>query len=139
MNQSGLNEGFVEVSHTADWSLRVWAEDISGLFRQAALGMYALMRLLVKSSTNVSREISMEAGDEECLLVNFLSELLYLAEEEGMGFSTLTVNVKNHQLTAAGDIGEIESLEKVIKAVTFHNLAIKTNAGRYEVTIVFDV
>jgi len=139
MEFSGLSEGFVELSHTADWALRVWAQDISGLYQQAALGMYSLMGLMVRPSTGIFREISMEASDDECLLVNFLSELLYLAEEERVGFTALKINVKNQQLTASGEIGQIEDLQKEIKAVTFHNLAIKKNARQYEVTIVFDV
>ena len=34
--------GFEEKAHTADWALRVWADDLEGLFAEAARGMYAL-------------------------------------------------------------------------------------------------
>ena len=134
-----MNAGFVEISHTADWALRVWAPDLSALFYQAAVGMYSLMGLVPGSHVGDSQTITLEAGDNECLLVNFLSELLYFLEEEWIGFSTLAVKVENNKLTATGTFGKIQSLQKEIKAVTFHNLAIQKKEGQYEVTIVFDV
>ena len=134
-----MNAGFVEISHTADWALRVWAPDLSTLFYQAAVGMYSLMGVVSGSSAGDLQIISLEAGDDECLLVNFLSELLYFLEEEWIGFSTLAVKVENNKLTATGTFGKIQSLQKEIKAVTFHNLAIQKKEGLYEVTIVFDV
>ncbi len=139
MENKGRLEGFEEVSHTADWALKVWAPSLSALYRQAALGMYSLMGLVLSSQIGDVQSIVLEAGDDESLLVNFLAELLYWTEEERIGFSTLKVTVNHHQIVAVGETSPIGSLQKEIKAVTFHNLAIQENDGWYVVTIVFDV
>lgn len=34
--------GFEEVPHTADWSMKVWAEDLPALFVAAAQGMNSM-------------------------------------------------------------------------------------------------
>ncbi len=31
--------GYEEIPHTADWSIRVWAEDLAGLLAESARGM----------------------------------------------------------------------------------------------------
>ena len=31
--------GYEEISHTADWALRVWADDLAGLLVESAQGM----------------------------------------------------------------------------------------------------
>ena len=52
---------FEEISHTADWSLRVWAEDLAGLLTESARGMYALANAEQAQGPRVRRELSLEA------------------------------------------------------------------------------
>ena len=49
-----LPAGFLEVSHTADRSLRVWAPTMDELFSQAARGMYQLMGTCQKTQDNIT-------------------------------------------------------------------------------------
>jgi hypothetical protein len=73
----------IRIAHTADWALKVWSVDLPGLFREAALGMYALMDVQFGAPTQ-PRRLELSAHDPESLLVGFLSELLYFVE--GVGF-----------------------------------------------------
>ncbi|MDI6768723.1 MAG: archease [Anaerolineales bacterium] len=135
--------GFEEIAHTADCALRVWADDLEGLFVEAARGMNALSGARLAASQRTSRTFETEGADAESLLVTFLSELLYYAEQENLAFDHFNVQTfkrSNVQaLKVEMDGAPLESLIKAIKAVTYHNLQIRPTARGCEVEIVFDV
>ena len=74
------DSGFEELSHTADLAVRVWATSLPTLFIAAARGMYVLSGVKPSSGPRLTRLFSVEAIDNENLLVLFLSELVYVAE-----------------------------------------------------------
>jgi SHS2 domain-containing protein len=160
--------GFEEIAHTADWALHVWADNLEGLFAEAAHGMNALSGANLVEGPKVKRSFEAESPDAESLLVAFLSELVYYAEKENLAFDHYNVqtacpacasaalawppgqagtgehgegfkqlNVRTLKVEMEG--GKIVSLNKSIKAVTYHNLQIRQTARGYEVEIVFDV
>jgi SHS2 domain-containing protein len=131
--------GYEEVSHTADWSIRVWAEDLHGLLAESARGMYWLAGAVLADGPREVRAFETEGPDGESLLVAFLSELVYYAEQENLGFDDFSIRVKDGRLKADMGGAPLESLDKAIKAVTWHNLKIEETARGLEVEIVFDV
>jgi len=131
--------GYLEISHTADWALKVWAPDLPGLFEQAAHGMYALLQIKLQPGGRYECPVDLEAEDAEGLLVSFLSELLYLTEQEGLGFDAFTLVIEGSHLSGCMNGAPVESQRKEIKAVTYHNLAILKTEQGVETTIVFDV
>jgi len=131
--------GFEELSHTADWAMRVWAGSLPVLFAESARGMNALSGAKPDPSSRVSRTFETQAPDMESLLVAFLSELVWTVEQENLVFDEFKVVLKGSKLTVFMSGALILSLNKSIKAVTYHNLQIvKTKAG-FQVEIVFDV
>jgi SHS2 domain-containing protein len=131
--------GFLEREHTADWELEVWAQDMAGLFEQAAMGMYALCGARLAAATGLSRTFDIQADSPEGLLVHFLSDLLYLAEHDAVGFTAFHIEVEGIRLKATAEEAPLTTIAKEIKAVTFHNLEIKRGDGGLEARIVFDV
>lgn len=134
-------EGFEIVDHTADWALRVYGRNLRQLLHYATMGMNSLM---VGDTSAIpqqqDRQIKLEADDAESLLVVWLSELAYLAEMEQLIFPHIQFqHVDEQSLTAIARGGRAPELQKHIKAVTYHNLAITPTAAGLEVTIVFDV
>jgi SHS2 domain-containing protein len=134
--------GSREHAHTADWELEVWAPDLPGLLEQAACGMYALSGTRIEGKRAL-REVELQAADAESLLVRFLSEVLWLGQQDGLAFDTFDMQVTGEteglSLHARLEGAAIVHLDKEIKAVTYHNLAVRQAAGRLEVNIVFDV
>lgn len=135
------NTAFEEVEHTADWALRVRGRDLKELLINAALGMSSLMvSELPAVPLETEQQVELEAIDAESLLVEWLSELAYWAETEGLVFRWFELQQADStylQATIRG--GYVSKLQKHIKAVTYHNLEIiKTEKG-LETTIVFDV
>ena len=131
--------GFEEVPHTADWALRVWADDLPSLFVQAAQGMNALSGLVLASGPRVSRAFQHAAADEETLLVAFLSEMIYAQDQDNLGFDTFQVDLNPEYLSIDMEGAPIASVEKPIKAVAFHNLKVNCSKRGCETEIVFDV
>lgn len=131
--------GFEEIPHTADWSVRVWAEDLPSLFTESARAMNRLAGVESGSSPRVKRTFESKGEDSESLLVAFLSELVYYQEQENLAFDQFELNVEGQKLKVEMEGGEIVSVDKAIKAVTYHGLKIERTEHGLEVTIVFDV
>lgn len=132
--------GFRENAHTADWQLEVWAPDLPCLLEQAARGMYALSGMRLQDGLAQSRIILLQAADAEGLLVRYLSELLWLEQEQGLGFNGFLIEV-DEQYNLRADLRgyPIAHLDKEIKAVTYHNLKVSNTSRGLRVKIVFDV
>lgn len=131
--------GFEELPHTADWSVRVWAEDLASLFVEAALAMNALSGTVAGQGRRLKRTFEAEAPDAESLLVAFLSELVYFQEQENLAFDRFELQIHERQLRVDMQGGPVERVDKAIKAVTYHNLRIERTDRGLEATIVFDV
>lgn len=135
MNQAG----FEELQHTADWALRVWAPNQAELFRQAAIGMNSLMGLKLQDEPVHKVELHLSAEDDESLLVRFLNEILFYLEIERIGFEDFPLKLNGNRLIAELWGRPIRSIEKPIKAVTFHNLVVQCGEDGLEARLVFDV
>ncbi|HWQ04959.1 MAG TPA: archease [Longilinea sp.] len=133
------SSGFRDVDHTADLALEVWAPDLSALFVQAALGMYHLMNIQLSKQPGFLHQFNLSAEDEESLLVKFLSEILFAVESKGIAFDSFSIKFAGLSLQLTAAAKHILNQTRTIKAVTFHNLSIRHEPGRYTVTIVFDV
>lgn len=132
--------GFREHAHTADWELEAWAPDLPTLLEQSARGMYALSGMRLHPGLRQTHIISLEGQDAESLLVRFLSELLWLEQQQGLGFDEFSLLVDDqYNLRAELRGASIANLDKEIKAVTYHNLAVQNTPQGLQVTIVFDV
>lgn len=141
MEENDLNQaaGFRECEHTADWELEVWAPDLPGLLEQAARGMYKLAGIHLKESPRIAHSVELPYTDAEDLIVDFLSELLFLMEEKGIAFDGFSLRVAQKVLQAELSGGQIASLDKEVKAVTYHGLAVRSTENGLQVNIVFDV
>jgi len=131
--------GYREISHTADWELEIWAPDLGTLLEQAARGMYHLAEARLAKDERLTRWFELPIHEPEILLVDFLTELMFFTETEGLGFDEYELQLEGNILFAQVTGATLESLSKEIKAITFHNLNIRASARGLEVNIVFDV
>ena len=136
-----MTQRFEEVEHTADRALRIYGRDLSDLFVNAAAGMNSLMGAGPSGEGGgVAKRIDLEAVDAEGLLVAWLSELAFWAETESLVFDRFDFEeLSPARLRAVAHGGRVPALEKHVKAVTFHNLAIDRIPEGLAVTVVFDV
>jgi SHS2 domain-containing protein len=131
--------GFREQEHIADWELEVWAPDLPGLLMLAAQGMYALSGARLMPEPRISKVIELDYADLESALVVFLEELLFLGEIEGLGFDEFMIEARSGRIRAELVGAPLAGRDKEIKAVTYHNLAVRKTKRGLETVIVFDV
>jgi SHS2 domain-containing protein len=131
--------GFREISHTADWELEVYAPDLESLLEQAARGMYHLTHLVLAPRPCLTRKLEIQFTEPETLLIDFLTELLYISESEKIAFDDFDLQIIGDRFNAVMRGSNIESLAKEIKAATYHNLEIRKHEDGLVANIVFDV
>jgi SHS2 domain-containing protein len=131
--------GYEEVEHTADLALRVWGNDFFSLLDHAAKGLYHLAGITSTESIPVEWTLRLKNGSKECVLVDFLNELLFLIEENGIILDQFQINssYENLEIKAAGY--RCDRIDRSIKAVTFHNLEVRATESGLETTITFDI
>jgi SHS2 domain-containing protein len=140
--ETGLSgAGFEEIEHTADRALRIRGRNFEELLVNAARGLLTIINPVPSAGTRTAtRVFDLDALDAETLLVNWLSELAFWAETEMLAFDRFEVEqVSPTHLRAVARGGRVERLERHVKAVTFHNLAIVRTPEGLTATVVFDV
>ncbi len=130
---------YEELDHTADWAFRAFGSDLKELFQNAAYALFALEGALDAQST-LTREIHVEGIDREALLVNWLSELLFLQETKRETYQKFEITkLADTELTATVHGAQTQPITKFIKAVTYHDLKIVQTEKGWEATVVVDV
>jgi protein archease len=130
---------YEEIEHTADWAFRAYGRDQKELFENAAHALFALEGAAGDDST-VTRQVNVRGIDYESLLVNWLSELLFLQETRGETYSRFTVEELKPKILRATIQGAPSGpLNKFVKAVTYHDLKIERTPEGWQATVVVDV
>ena len=131
---------FEEIEHTADLALRVRGQNLSELFRNAALGMLSLLYVEPLPGGSEYRSFVLLGEDSETLLVSWLEELLFPLEVEDAVVVDFQVEVLGKvQLKATIELMKIASIKQEIKAITFNELDIRSTEFGFETIVVFDV
>jgi len=129
-----------EVEHTADRAFRVRGRNPAELLERAAQAMVALDGEPPASECFIRRIIEVEGSDRETLLVNWLNEILYLEQTRSEFYDHfLLSDVTENHLRAQLYGRQLDHSVTSVKAVTFHDLAVKENPEGLEATIVVDV
>jgi len=140
---------FREIEHTADVALEAEGPTLESLFAAAAFGLRSLLLEPVPDRRKkTSIKIRLKENSVEALLVRWLSELNFIICTNKYVFEQITeieirTTGKFVVLKARLNGSHFGNLQEVflteIKAVTFHNLKIRQQKGRFKVQIVFDI
>lgn len=130
------------IEHTADVGIKAYGDTVSEAFKNAAIGMFDIITDKSIINSIGQYEIQLNAPDLEQLLVDWLSELLFLNSAKNLVFGSFNVTVKNTDLTAQ-IFGEEYNTSKhkkgtEIKAVTYHMLKVHDKEPFY-VQVLFDI
>jgi SHS2 domain-containing protein len=142
-------EDYEILEHKADLKIRAFGKTKEELFSNMLKGMISGLRPEILNSEAEKRNIEIKSSDLESLLVDFLSEVLYLTQVN----KEIYINIKFKKLTdpstSSGQVAELKGElvgQKVqrfgedIKAVTYHQLNIHQNEnGVWEATVLFDI
>lgn len=137
-------EGFEYFDVVADLGIRAWGPDARTAFGQCALGVFNVMVDLAEVEEREAREVSAAGEGPEPLLVAWINELLYLHDVEG--FLVRRLQIPLFEPTRLRSILHGEPFEPgrhrpglLVKAATFHRLALTEAAGRVVLELIVDV
>lgn len=121
---------FETFDHTADLGLRVTAQSLNELFAEAAIGMTSLIVADVAGvESSHQRSVEISSPDLEYLYFDWLSELLYLFESEGLLAAKAEVEITDTSLRATVDVDTFcetrHCRSHEVKAVTYHGLVVE--------------
>ncbi len=131
------------LAHTADMKFQAFGKSLEVAFANSALAMFHTMyEKKIKKTKTV--KVKAKGKDFEALLYNFLEELLVLFDGEGFFLSKvkrLNIDKKKFRLEAevVGDNAENYEMDIDVKAITYHDIFVKKEKGKWICQIVLDV
>lgn len=136
------------LEHTADIKFLAYGNTLEEVFENAALAMFNVIIDTGKVSGETTRDVCLSSPDLECLLVDWLSELLYLFEVDELVFWKFRVEkIRGEEgeysikAVAFGEqyYPESHPFETEIKAVTYNQLELEKTADGWKAQVVVDI
>ena len=131
-------------AHTADLGLRVQADSLEQLFREAALGLLS-MQVVNIESVLPQREVQIEiTGDQiDYQLFDWLTELLYRFDSEHMLFCQFEIQIQPDavQATCRGEPMDPQrhQMDHEVKAITYHGLKVEQTDQGWLAEVIVDI
>lgn len=135
---------FRVLEHTADVGFEAFGATREEVFANAAR---ALIHLIVDLNSIMPLHpvaIQAEGSDQAGLLVNWLSEILYLQDAEGWLLGAFNVRpLRDHSLSAVGygekfDRGR-HQVKLLVKAITYHQLNLEQTPEGWRARVYVDI
>jgi SHS2 domain-containing protein len=133
------------LDHTSEVQLQIGAASLADLAAEAgrALGVL-LLRGAAPEPAGQARILEVSSVDREALLVDWLNEILFLAEVElwvAVEFDVLEISreISAVHLKASARGVTVDDPPALVKAATFHGLAVEERDDGLHAEVIFDV
>jgi len=131
------------LEHTADAMFEAYGKDLNELFENSALAVEECMVKLSSLKNKEKHKISLKSESIEELLYDFLSELIFIKDTEGLLFKKFKVRIKDLNLEAECEGEKInrntQELLDDAKAVTKHLFKVKKLKNKWLARIIIDI
>ena len=130
------------LEHKADLKIRAFGKTKEELFLNMLSGMSENMKPeLQKPGEKTKRKIKLSSFDFQALLVDFLSEILYLSQvNKEVFFEAKFKKFSENEIDGEIFGHKAKRFGEDIKAVTYHNLEIRRKKdGGWEAVVLFDI
>lgn len=139
-----MKKNYEVLDHTADMGLIVYGEDLKSLFENAGEAFFHLITDLKKVRHRIERRIHIDGESLERLMVDWLSELLYLHDVENLLFKAFKIESVGEDGLEGIVKGErfqegVHVIKTEVKAVTYHQIKVQQRNGRWRAQIIFDL
>ena len=132
--------------HEGEAYIECWGNTLEEVHENAAKAFYDVMCDVEKIEAKLEREIEVTGEDWMEAFFNFINELIFLFETEGLVFSDFKVKIsKNKEWRIYAKMrGERYSLEKHnwkvgIKAISFHGMELTKQGDRWIIRYLLDI
>src|SRR5690349_18274267 len=135
---------FEILEHPADIGFRAFGSSLAYLYANAAVAMLSIAGDPSAAEPRAEYPISVESGDREGLLVDWLNEVLYWYDGKLIAFRGFRVSMITEIRIDAVGRGEPRDPERhrahlIVKAVTYHQLRIMERDGQWIAEVYVDI
>jgi SHS2 domain-containing protein len=135
---------FEILDHTADIGIIVYGEDLKALFENAGEAFFHIITDLRKVRRRIERRIEIRRESLDRLMVDWLTELLYLHDVEYLlfkGFKVESVGENGLKAKVKGEPFQegVHVIKTEVKAVTYHQIRVNQEDGGWKAQIIFDL
>ena len=135
---------FELLEHPADLGFRAFGVTLPDLFAQSALALLTIASDPNAALPGAEYALSVESGDRESLLVDWLNEVLYWFDGRRIAFRELRVLQYSDTALSALGVGECRDPERhrariIVKAATYHQLRIDCRDGLWSAEVYLDI
>ena len=136
-----VQKAYEILPHTSDLKIRFYGDDLKLLFANSIKGMFEAIGPVFNNSIIIEREIEVHSHDAESLLVDCLSEALYLSDAYGEAYTNFIVKEVSRTSVKGMLRGmKIKSFKGgEIKAVTHHDIMVTDRDGFWIAEVLFDL
>ena len=132
------------LEHTADVKFRAEGLTIEEMFSEAAKALSETIRGNIKILEQKEESFEVTGTDMEVLLYNFLEEFLFLLDAKDFLMSSIKsveVDRENFKIrcVVVGDSAEKYKFTNDVKAVTYSEMFLKEERGKWICQVVLDV
>ena len=140
---SGMKR-FEILDHTADIGLFIYGKDLPSLFEHAGEGFFHLITDVKRLRPQTERRVRLDGQSLERLMVDWLTELLYLHEVDHLLFKEFKVECVGEKGLKAVAKGEpfregVHVIKTGVKAVTHHRIRVERKRGVWRAQVIFDL
>ena len=132
------------LEHPADIGFRAFGDTLPELFANSAVALLSIAGDPAAAQPREEYRLSVESGDRESLMVDWLSEVLYWFDGKSIAFREFRVNAFREDAIEATGLGEPRDpgrhrTQLIVKAVTYHQLKIEQRDGHWIAEVYLDI
>lgn len=132
------------LDHTGDLGIEIYGQNLMELFENAGAALFDVITDPSKVKEKVKKDIALAYRDLGTLMVDWLGELLYLHDAEGLVLRRFEVKNIGDGCFEATTWGEPfqegrHAIRTEVKAVTFHQLEVREKGGRWQARVILDL
>ena len=132
------------IDHTADFGMQVFGSDSQELFTNAALALFDMITELDVLTGRNSCKMTVSGVDWADLMINWLREILYLWNgKERLVKSVKILSLSEKKISAIIYFDAYKPdryiIKTEIKAVTYHQIQVKSSPSGWKAQIIFDI
>lgn len=129
------------IDHTSELGLRLHGRDLTSIFRQAVVALAQLLDPASGDQTgHETHDVVVTASDGVSLLVEWLNELIFLAESRC--WCPLTADVRrlsSTEIVARVSGAKLDRAPAFVKAATYHGAHVTQTDDTWSAEVIFDI
>jgi SHS2 domain-containing protein len=138
-----MDKKFEEIDHSGDVGIEAFGLDGAEALENATYGLFSLM-VYRGVSAKLERVLTVDAGSDEDMVVDWLSEVISAASMNGELYCGVQIERTGPHSVRGVVRGELidasrHELRFEVKAATYHGLEFERTSGGCRVRVIFDL